>query len=583
SVTKLAGTGNALDFGLQTQAGTYTVTAENSTTLCTSNMPGSAVITINPIPNAVITGEISVIVGDEVSYTAENADNSLCYWFVTNGEIIGSSNANPVTIRWTNVGTGNVKLVLENTFLCKDSTEITIQIAPNFEYSIQGADSICLNTEANYTISGENGFDVEWTAQNAVIIGNSNEKNVFISFNQTGIATIFARITNNGTGQVFNLEKSVTVLELPEVTIVEFADVCLNESEFALSGGLPLGGEYSGNGVSNGNFYPGIAGAGEHTITYTYTNELGCSNSVSAKIKVNPLPEKPVLSFDGEKLTTNQAESCVWYLDSNEIEISSENYYYPQKNGNYSVAVIDSNGCQSELSDFLQVNFPKPVADIKIRIAVDSASVGDTIKIPIILEKATNLDTAGITEFTATLHLNSTMLKPIGNTPNGSIVGNIRTIQIDGAVSENSEFLYEMQFVVTLGNSECTQIIIDEINFIGGDYRLEKQDGVFCIKDLCEQNGTRLFAETYPIYLSECVPNPAVDEFSISYNLIEEAQTSLTIYNLFGTKVLTIFDKVATYGTFSIKQNIRDLTNGIYIIVLKTPSHNLARSLRVVK
>jgi len=140
-----------------------------------------------------------------------------------------------------------------------------------------------------------------------------------------------------------------------------------------------------------------------------------------------------------------------------------------------------------------------------------------------------------------------------------------------------------MEFVVTLGNSECTQIIIDEIDFIGGDYRLEKQDGVFCIKDLCKQNGTRLFAETYPIYLSECVPNPAADEFLISFNLIEEAQTTLTIYNLFGTKILTIFDKVATAETFSIKQDISDLTNGVYIVVLKTPSHNLARILRVVK
>jgi len=546
-------------------------------------MLGSAVININPLPNAVITGETSVIVGDEVLYTAVNADNSVCYWFVTNGEIIGSSNANPVTIRWTNVGTGKVKLVLENTFLCKDSTEISVQIAPNFEYSIQGADSVCLNSEANYTISGENGFEARWSVQNAVIIGNSNEKNVFISFTQTGIATIFAKITNNSTGQIVNLEKSVTVLELPEVYLEEFSDICLNEQIFALTNGLPSGGEYSGNGVSNGIFYPVIAGVGEHTITYTYTNKFGCSNSVSSTIKVNPLPEKPVLSFDGEKLTTSQAESYIWYVDSNEIETSSENYYYPQKDGNYSVAVIDSNGCQSELSDFLQVNIPKPVADLKISIAIDSANVGDTIKIPIILEKATNLDTAGITGFTASLHLNSTMLKPIGKTPGGSIVGNVRTIQIEGAVSENSEFLYEMEFVVTLGNSECTQIIIDEIDFIGGDYRLEKQDGVFCIKDLCKQNGTRLFAETYPIYLSECVPNPAADEFLISFNLIEEAQTTLTIYNLFGTKILTIFDKVATAETFSIKQDISDLTNGVYIVVLKTPSHNLARILRVVK
>ncbi len=71
SVTNLAGTGNSLDFGLQTQAGTYTVTAENSATLCTSNMLGSAVITIEPVPTqfnvtgggAFCEGESGVAVG----------------------------------------------------------------------------------------------------------------------------------------------------------------------------------------------------------------------------------------------------------------------------------------------------------------------------------------------------------------------------------------------------------------------------------------------------------------------------------------------------------------------------------------
>ena len=50
SVATQAGTGNSLDFGLQTQAGTYTVTAENEVTLCSSQMLGSAVITIEPVP-----------------------------------------------------------------------------------------------------------------------------------------------------------------------------------------------------------------------------------------------------------------------------------------------------------------------------------------------------------------------------------------------------------------------------------------------------------------------------------------------------------------------------------------------------
>jgi hypothetical protein len=46
----IPGTGAPLDFGLYTTAGTYTVIATNSVSGCTSNMTGSATITVNPNP-----------------------------------------------------------------------------------------------------------------------------------------------------------------------------------------------------------------------------------------------------------------------------------------------------------------------------------------------------------------------------------------------------------------------------------------------------------------------------------------------------------------------------------------------------
>ena len=46
----MSGTGSAIDFGLQTAAGSYTVTAYNPTTTCSNTMSGSASIVINPLP-----------------------------------------------------------------------------------------------------------------------------------------------------------------------------------------------------------------------------------------------------------------------------------------------------------------------------------------------------------------------------------------------------------------------------------------------------------------------------------------------------------------------------------------------------
>ena len=74
----------------------------------------------------------------------------------------------------------------------------------------------------------------------------------------------------------------ITVNALPVVTFGALADVCVDAADFALAGGSPVGGTYSGTGVAAGNFSPATAGTGTHTITYTYTDGNGCVNSATA-------------------------------------------------------------------------------------------------------------------------------------------------------------------------------------------------------------------------------------------------------------------------------------------------------------
>lgn len=72
---------------------------------------------------------------------------------------------------------------------------------------------------------------------------------------------------------------------LPTVTLAPFANVLETASSFALTGGLPAGGTYSGQGVTSNTFDPSI-GTGSYSITYTYTDGDGCSNSASRNILV---------------------------------------------------------------------------------------------------------------------------------------------------------------------------------------------------------------------------------------------------------------------------------------------------------
>ncbi len=62
--------------------------------------------------------------------------------------------------------------------------------------------------------------------------------------------------------------------------------ICNIAPSFPLTGGLPLGGVYSGSAVSNGSFNPAQAAIGNNTIIYTYTDSNSCSASDTSYLNV---------------------------------------------------------------------------------------------------------------------------------------------------------------------------------------------------------------------------------------------------------------------------------------------------------
>ncbi|HRZ76601.1 MAG TPA: choice-of-anchor J domain-containing protein, partial [Bacteroidales bacterium] len=95
-----------------------------------------------------------------------------------------------------------------------------------------------------------------------------------------------------------NRKDTVTVVvhPLPVVSFGPVVALCVDAAAVALSTGNPAGGVYSGPGVSGGIFDPSVAGAGNHVLSYTYTDLNGCSNTATRTVTVNPLP---VVSFAG--------------------------------------------------------------------------------------------------------------------------------------------------------------------------------------------------------------------------------------------------------------------------------------------
>ncbi len=91
---------------------------------------------------------------------------------------------------------------------------------------------------------------------------------------------------------------TVTVNPNPVVTIGSIPDtVCISDQSIPLVGD-PVGGTWSGIGVSGNNFLPPTTAVGNYLLTYSYTNAFGCPGTATKRIWVKDCPDRIVLLRD---------------------------------------------------------------------------------------------------------------------------------------------------------------------------------------------------------------------------------------------------------------------------------------------
>jgi hypothetical protein len=121
----------------------------------------------------------------------------------------------------------------------------------------------------------------------------------------TGLTTItymVADVSGNQSSCSFSV-----LVTAPVVSITAFSPnmICDNNGSVALPTASPIGGTYSGNGVSGADFDPAISGVGTHSVMYSYTDSLGCSNSDSTNIIVIGAPVVTIAAFNPNMICEN--------------------------------------------------------------------------------------------------------------------------------------------------------------------------------------------------------------------------------------------------------------------------------------
>ena len=124
--TAIIATGSAINFGLQTLEGSYTVVARNTaiSTSCTSNMSGTATVTINPLPT--ISGTLSVCIGSTTSLIGSGTKNASNPWISSSTTVASVSNTGLVTGKTA----GTTVITYTNNNGCSITATVTVGSLP---------------------------------------------------------------------------------------------------------------------------------------------------------------------------------------------------------------------------------------------------------------------------------------------------------------------------------------------------------------------------------------------------------------------------------------------------------------------
>lgn len=326
--TAMAGTGSALDFGIQTAAGGYTVMATNPTTSCSSGMTGAASISVNALPTqyTVTGGGIYCAGGSGVHIFQSGSTTGVNYQLYNGATTIGAAvpgNGSSLDFGFVTAAGTYTVLASNAATSCQramaGSASVSINAAPT-AYTVTGGGQYCAGGTGVAVGVNNSTSGVSYQLYNgATTVGAAaSGTGSAISFgNQTAAGTYTVLATNGSTGCTGAMTGSVTV------TVNSAPNV------YAMTGGgaycsggtgMPVGVLSSNAGISYQLYRAGTTAvgspvvgtgsaisfgnqttAGDYTVIGTNTT-TSCTSNMSgvSTITVNPLPTAYTVTGGGQ-------------------------------------------------------------------------------------------------------------------------------------------------------------------------------------------------------------------------------------------------------------------------------------------
>ncbi|MBX7241535.1 MAG: T9SS type A sorting domain-containing protein [Bacteroidia bacterium] len=270
---------------LSLAAGTYLVYAEGvDAGGCVSPTRKEVTITINALPTVTWTGALADQCITATTLTLTGTGES-----PTGGAFSGSG-VTGANFDASAAGTGSKTLTYTYTDAngCMNSATNTVMVNALPVVTWTGALADQCITATTLTLTGTGESPTGGAFSGSGVTGANFDASVAGAGSQT--LTYTFTDANGCTNTAIN---SVVVNALPVVTWTGALPAqCITATTLALTGTgeSPTGGAFSGSGVTGANFDASVAGTGSQTLTYTFTDANGCTNTATNSVMVNALP-----------------------------------------------------------------------------------------------------------------------------------------------------------------------------------------------------------------------------------------------------------------------------------------------------
>ncbi len=133
------------------------------------------------------------------------------------------------------------------------------------------------------------------------------------------------------------------------------------------------------------------------------------------------------------------------------------------------------------------------------------------------------------------------------------------------------------------GTEEVGNVRLREVRFTSGE-----EPGIICDDSASIRISTRcviggMTKGSFPNRLENAVPNPASEVVEISYQQLENARATLTIFDQLGREVSRPLDQDLTGGRYTVRINVADLPAGRYLYTLSAGLYSESRWLVIIR